>query len=71
MDAVGCPKITDFGFALELPEILGDGRSMYTAKAFARSEGYYPGEFTSGKYSAKSDVYNLGVVRFATMCVTQ
>ena len=32
---------------------------MYTAKAFARSEGYYPGELTSGKYSTKSDVHSL------------
>lgn len=63
VDAHGEAKITDFGFALELPQV-ADGRSMYTAKAFARSEGYYPGELTSGKYSAKSDVYSLGVVCF-------
>ena len=35
---------------------------MFTAKGFARSEGYYPSELTSGHYSAKSDVYSFGVV---------
>ena len=63
IDVSNTAKITDFGFALELPAVQDDGRSLYTAKAFARSEGYYPGELTSGKYSAKSDVYSFGVVR--------
>lgn len=55
-------KICDFGFAIELPSVRADGRSMFTAKSFARSEGYYPSELTSGHYSAKSDVYSYGVV---------
>ena len=59
----GDAKISDFGFALELPKPLGDGRSLFTAKMFARSEGYFPSELTSGKYSPKSDVYSYGVVR--------
>lgn len=61
VDAAGNAKITDFGFALELPEVLS-GRSMYTTKALTQSEGYYPGELTSGKYSPKSDVFGLGIV---------
>ncbi len=56
-NSLGRGKISDFGFALELPKVCGDGRSMFTAKTFARSEGYFPSELTSGKYSAKSDVY--------------
>lgn len=55
-------KIGDFGFALELPTLHNDGRSLFTAKTFARSEGYFPSELTSGKYSLKSDVYSYGVV---------
>ena len=31
----------DFGFSVELPKVREDGRSMFTAKGFARSEGYY------------------------------
>lgn len=58
----GHGKISDFGFALELPEVRDDGRSLFTAKTFARSEGYYPSELTSGKYSMKSDVYSYGMV---------
>jgi serine/threonine protein kinase len=62
IDAHGRGKICDFGFAIELPSVRSDGRSMFTAKGFARSEGYYPSELTSGHYSAKSDVYSYGVV---------
>ena len=62
IDGRGRAKICDFGFAIELPSIRPDGRSMFTAKGFARSEGYYPSELTSGHYSAKSDVYSFGVV---------
>lgn len=61
IDGQDCAKLTDFGFALELP-VVDDGRSLFTAQAFARSEGYYPSELTSGRYSAKSDVYSFGVV---------
>jgi serine/threonine protein kinase len=31
-------------------------------ESFARSEGYYPSELTSGKYSAKLDMYSYGAV---------
>ena len=58
----GGGKISDFGFAIELPRVCDDGRSLFTAQTFARSEGYFPSELTSGKYSAKSDVYSYGVV---------
>ena len=64
IDGSNTAKITDFGFALELPAVQDNGRSLYTTRAFARSEGYYPGELTSGKYSPKSDVYSYGVVSF-------
>lgn len=65
IDANGIAKISDFGFALELPKVCDDGRSMFTSNTFARSEGYFPSELTSGKYSAKSDVYSYGVVSAA------
>ena len=34
------------------------GRSLFTSKYFARSEGYYANEVASGKYSDKSDVFH-------------
>lgn len=64
IDRNGTGKISDFGFALELPKINDDGRSLFTATMFARSEGYFPSELTSGKYSPKSDVYSYGVVSY-------
>lgn len=65
IDSHESAKICDFGFAIELPGVRADGRSLFTAKSFARSEGYYPSELTSGKYSAKSDVYSYGVVSYS------
>ena len=59
IDDRGVGKIADFGFSLELPRVREDGLSLFTAKAFARSEGYYP---SFGIYSCKSDVYSYGVV---------
>ena len=35
---------------------------MFTAQAFARTEGYYPSELSTGYFSTKSDVYCYGVV---------
>ena len=62
LDGNGGGRIGDFGFLLELPKVTPDGRSMYTATAFARSEGYYPPKLARGMYSEKSDVYSYGVV---------
>lgn len=61
IDEQGNGCLSDFGFSVELPQV-EDGRTMFTAKGFARSEGYYPSELSSGKYSPKSDVYSFGVV---------
>ncbi len=61
-------RIGDFGFSLELPEIV-EGRSMFTAQAFARMEGYYPSELSVGHFSTKSDVYCYGVVIHTVLCV--
>ena len=40
------------------------GRSLFTSKYFARSEGYYANEVASGKYSDKSDVFSYGIVSY-------
>ena len=64
LDASGGGRIGDFGFSLELPKVTSDGRSLYTAMAFARSEGCYPPELARGMYSEKSDVYSYGVVGY-------
>ena len=66
IDEHGNRKIGDFGFSWEIPQVLS-GRSMFTAKAFPRSEGYYPTELTHGQCGPKSDVYSLGVVSFITI----
>ena len=58
--------ISDFSFALDLPKV-EEGRSLFTAVTFARSEGYFPSELTSGKYSPKSDVYSYGVVSYCSI----
>lgn len=65
IDIYGNGRIGDFGFSLELPEIV-EGRSMFTAQAFARTEGYYPSELSAGYFSTKSDVYCYGVVVLET-----
>ena len=62
IDGHGRGRIGDFGFSWEVPQVVS-GRSMFTAKAFARSEGYYPTELTHGQCGPRTDVYSLGVVR--------
>ena len=59
-------KISDFGFALHLPQVQ-QNKTMVTAPLIARTEGYFPPEITSGKFSDKSDVYSYGVVRHLLM----
>ena len=54
-------KLGDFGFAFETPEVK-DGKTFVTAKAFAKTEGYYPPDIVRGQISPKSDVYSYGVV---------
>ena len=54
-------KLGDFGFAHELPRVVGD-HTLLKAPDFARTEGYYPPELTAGLLSPKSDVYSYGVV---------
>ena len=61
-------KLGDFGFAVELPHISG-GATLFTAASIAQSEGYYPSEVTSGKYSDRSDVYSYGVVSFLIVII--
>ena len=61
LDSHGHAKIGDFGFSVELPK-QRDGKSMFTSKMFARTEGYFAPEIASGKYSHRSDVYSYGVV---------
>lgn len=55
-------KLGDFGFSVELPSISSSGQTLFTAAFLTRSEGYYPSEVTSGKFSDRSDVYCFGVV---------
>ena len=62
IDGAGNGRIADFGFSIELPKKEA-GRSLFTSKFFARSEGYYGSEVASGKYSQKSDVFSYGIVR--------
>ena len=61
IDAMGNGRIGDFGFSVELPKH-EKGRSLFTSKFFAKSDGYFGNEVSSGKYSAKSDVYSYGIV---------
>lgn len=65
IDGHGRGRIGDFGFSWEVPQVVS-GRSMFTAKAFARSEGYYPTELTHGQCGPRTDVYSLGVVTLET-----
>ncbi len=61
LDGTMTAKLADFGFAIELPSI-SHGKTLFTVPFFARSEGYYPSEVTSGQFSDKSDVYCYGMV---------
>ena len=61
LDQAFNPKIADFGFSVEKPQISG-GHTVFHAAYIARSEGYYPPEVTSGTFSDRSDVFCLGVV---------
>ena len=61
IDGSGTGRIADFGFSIELPKHEG-GRSLFTAKFYAKTEGYYAAEVSSGKYSEKSDVFSYGIV---------
>ena len=61
LDRAFNPKIADFGFSVEKPQISG-GRTVFHAAYIARSEGYYPPELTSGTFFDHSDVFCLGVV---------
>lgn len=63
MDEYYSAKISDFGFAIDLPQIK-ENKKMVTAPVIARTEGYFPPELTTGKFSDKSDVYSYGVVSF-------
>lgn len=57
-------KIGDFGFSIELPEIVS-GHTLITAApgaGMAGTVGYMPPEFQAGKYSTYSDVFSYGVV---------
>ena len=63
IDGNGTGRIADFGFSIELPQQVA-GRSLFTSKFFARSEGYYASEVASGKYSERSDVFSYGIVRY-------
>uniref|UniRef100_A0A1X7VW77 Protein kinase domain-containing protein n=2 Tax=Amphimedon queenslandica TaxID=400682 RepID=A0A1X7VW77_AMPQE len=56
-------KISDFGFAIDLPKVI-DNKTTVTAPVTARTEGYFPPEITSGKFFDKSDVYSHGVQCF-------
>ena len=61
IDPAGNGCLGDFGFSVELLKVI-EGRTLFTAKCFALSEGYYPSELSSGKYSPKSDVYSYEVI---------
>ena len=50
-------KIGDFGFAVELPRVVG-GRTLLDSVSFARTEGYYPPELSEGRFGPKSDMYS-------------
>ena len=50
-------KLADFGFAYELPTIQ-EGRTVFTATQFARTEGYLAPELVHGQLSVKCDVYS-------------
>lgn len=63
LDSFFNAKISDFGFAIDLPKV-NDNKTVVTAPVIARTEGYFPPELTSGKFSDKSDVYSYGVVRY-------
>ena len=54
-------KLSDFGLALDLPNV-PENKTLVTAPLIARTEGYFPPELTSGKFSQKSDVFSYGVV---------
>lgn len=46
------------------------GKTTFTAKSFARSEGYYPTELSHGQYGPRSDVYSFGVVSIIIVTCT-
>lgn len=54
-------KVGDFGFAKEVPKLIG-GRSFYSMKLGCGTPGYTAPELLNGELSPKADVYSFGVV---------
>ena len=55
------PKIGDFGFAVQMPEVK-HGRSVIMTKTVACTQGYSAPEVADCRYSPKSDVYSYSMV---------
>lgn len=65
LDANLVAKLSDFGFAMQLPQQVGSTQliTAVVGGTLAGTRGYLAPEYIEGKHGVKSDIYSYGVVR--------
>ena len=56
--------MSDFGFSIQLPPKKANKTVVTAIDALPGTDGYWPPEYSDGKFSTLSDIYCMGVVSF-------
>ena len=64
LDANLVAKLSDFGFAMQLPQQVGSTQliTAVVGGTLAGTRGYLAPEYIEGKHGVKSDIYSYGLV---------